>query len=96
MNPLAAEKGGILLVDQGHVFPGAIKEVFQKVGLKFIKGQFNDILKVSSPAKIHAHLSLLQLTALDCGYFGTHLLRAATTPDPAERLKWLVGFCIGG
>lgn len=54
------------------------------------------MLKTPSPARIHTHQSLLQLTAFDFGYFGTHLLRAAQTTDPVDRLKWVAAFLMGG
>jgi hypothetical protein len=50
---LAHPKGGLAMLDEGGIIPGAIKDMFAKVTSKIVKGDFSDILKTPAPAYIH-------------------------------------------
>ena len=61
-----------------------------------VRGQFSDLMKLTAPARFHIQYSYLQLNAYGTGLCGTHLVNAARTNDPLERLKWVCGYYVGG
>ena len=73
MHPLAVDKGGIQLADEGNLIPDLVKETVKKVGKNIIRGQFSDLMKVTAPARFHIHYSILQLNAYGACLCGTHL-----------------------
>ena len=62
---MANPKGGITLLDETGVIPGAIKDVAAKVASKVIKGDFGDILKVTTPATVHVERTYVEQAAAD-------------------------------
>jgi len=84
------------LTDDGNLVPDAFKEVVKKIGSKIVAGQLKDLLKVSAPAKFHYNATHLQLNAHGTCLCATHLTNAANTEDPLERMKWVLGYYIGG
>lgn len=84
------------LADEGNLIPDLVKESFKKVGKNIVRGQFSDLMKMTAPARFHVHYSILQLNAYGTCLCGTHLLNAANATDPLERLKWVLGYYVGG
>ena len=68
----------------------------KRIGQKFIRGQFQDMLKVAAPARFHSPNTYLELNAWGVCLCATHLAKAAAAESPLERLKWVCGFYIGG
>ena len=95
-HPRAATKGGILMTDEGNIIPDALKDIIKQVGGKIVKGQLSDLMRITSPAKIHSTDSNLELNLHDIALCGTHLYNAAMATDPIERMKWVTSFYIGG
>jgi len=61
-----------------------------------LKGQFPDMIKMSSAAKMHGPFSYLATASNDMALCGTHLAKARSCEDPVERLKWICAFYVGG
>ena len=53
------------LYDEGGIIPAAIKEVLSKIANKMVKGQFTDMLKISSPAFIHHPVTYVESASMD-------------------------------
>jgi len=51
---LAHHKGGMHLHDEGNIVPQVLKEMTSKIVAKMVKGDFADLLKISSPAFLHS------------------------------------------
>ena len=43
LHPHATDKGGILMKDEAHVVPAAIKDITSKVAGNIVKGKVNDL-----------------------------------------------------
>ena len=95
MHELAHPGGGMKLVDEGNLIPDLVKAQVKRVGKEIGKGQFADLTKLPAPAKFHIPYSSLQLNAYG-QVLTSHLLNAATATDPLERLKWVIGYYVGG
>ena len=65
---LANPKGGITMLDEGGIVPGAIKDVAAKITNKIIKGDFSDILKTPAPAYIHVERTYVEGAAADLAW----------------------------
>lgn len=61
-------KGGMNLVDEGNIIPGAVKDIVGKVANKIVKVQFSDLLKTSAPAFLHCERTYLEGSAMDLLY----------------------------
>ena len=90
------EGGGINLRDPGNLVPDAFKALLKKTGREIMKGNFADAFKFAAPAKFHCEYTHLQLNAYGTCLCATHLLNAADAQTPLERLKWVIGYYIGG
>jgi len=95
-HPYASAKGGMNLYDEGGIIPAAIKEVLSKIANKMVKGQFTDILKISSPAFIHHPVTYVESASMDLLNAQRFLTPAAETDDPIERLKLIISMYVGG
>jgi hypothetical protein len=84
---LAHPKGGLAMLDEFGIIPGAIKDMFSKVTSKIVKGDFGDILKTPAPAYIHVERTYVEGAAADLIWSSKFLTAAAETSDPIERLK---------
>lgn len=92
----ANPKGGMNLYDEGNVIPAAFKDYVAKITNKIVKGQFNDLLKISSPAFIHCPITYVEGASRDLAFASRFLTPAAETDDPFERLKLIISMYIGG
>ena len=84
---LAHPKGGLAMLDEGGIIPGAIKDTFYKVTGKIVKGDFGDMLKTPAPAYMHVERTYVEGAAADLVWSSKFLTAAAETSDPIERLK---------
>jgi hypothetical protein len=84
---LAHPKGGLSMLDEGGIIPGAIKDTFYKVTGKIVKGDFGDMLKTPAPAYMHVERTYVEGAAADLVWSSKFLTAAADTSDPIERLK---------
>lgn len=87
--------GGIKIIDEGNVFPPALKEAAGKIAAKVMKGELGDIMKVATPAQIHnpgSHLTLKMNESSLVNYLTT----AAQVADPVERLKTAIPYFVCG
>ena len=65
------------------------------MGKELGKGSGAEFMKVA-PAKFCVPYTNLQLNAYGTALCSTHLMNAALTEDPLERLKWVCGYYVGG
>lgn len=93
---LGHPKGGIQLLDDGGVIPGAVKDMAGKITSKLIKGDFSDILKTPAPAYIHVERTYVEGAAADVIWSSKYLTKAAETSDPIERLKLVITSYLAG
>ena len=93
---LAHPKGGIQMLDETGVIPGAVKELAGKITNKLIKGDFGDILKTAAPARIHVARSYIEGAAADLIWSSKYLTQAARTNDPIERLRLVITSYLAG
>lgn len=96
LHSLAQDKGGMALEDEGNLVPDALKALLKKTGKQILKGNFTDAFKFAAPAKFHIGYTHLQLNAYGTCLCATHLLNAAQAETPLERLKWVIGYYVGG
>ena len=62
-----------------------------------LRGNFSDAFKFAAPARFHIDYTHLQLNAYGTCLCATHLMNAAKSQgDPLERLKWVIGYYVGG
>jgi hypothetical protein len=93
---LGHPKGGINLLDEGGIVPGAIKDTVAKITNKIIKGDFGDILKTPAPAYMHVERTYVEGAAADLIWSSKFLTAAANTSDPIERLKLVTTSYLAG
>ena len=93
---MANPKGGINLLDETGVIPGAIKDIAGKVTSKLIKGDFSDILKITTPAVVHVERTYVEQAAADQIWCSSLLTKAAECQDPIERLKYVSAYYLAG
>lgn len=93
---LANPRGGIQLLDEGGIIPGAVKEVAGKVAAKVLKGDLSDILKVAAPAYVHVERTYVEGAAADLIWSSRFLTKAAECVDPIERLKYVITSYLAG
>lgn len=84
---LAHAKGGLAILDEGGIIPGAIKDTFSKIASKIVKGDFGEVLKTPAPAYMHVERTYVEGAAADLVWSSKFLTAAAGTEDPIERLK---------
>lgn len=92
----AHPKGGLNLLDQDGIVPGAIKDTVAKITNKLIKGDFGDILKTPAPAYVHVERTYVEMAAADLIWSSRFLTAAAETADPIERLKLVTTSYLAG
>ena len=92
----ANPKGGMTLYDEGNVIPAVFKDFVAKIASKVVKGQFSDMLKISSPSFIHCPLTYTEGASMDLSYAPKLLTKAAEVDDPIERLKLIISMYVGG
>ena len=85
-----------MLDDPGNLVPDALKALLKKTGSEILKGNFTNALKFAAPARFHIEYTHLQLNAYGTCLCATHLLNAARAQTPLERLKWVIGYYVGG
>ena len=93
---MAIPAGGLSLQDPGNLVPDALKALLKKAGKELLKGNFTDAFKFAAPAKFHVPKTHLELNAYGTCLCATHLLNAARAETPLERLKWVIGYYVGG
>jgi len=93
---LGHPKGGIRMLDEGGVIPGAIKDMAAKITNKIIKGELSDILRTPTPAYIHVEHTYVEGAASDLIWATKFLTKAAQTEDPIERLKLVITSYLAG
>jgi len=92
----AHPEGGLRLLDEGEELSTAMKEMFGRIKSQILKGEFHNLLKTPSPARIHSHMSYLKVAAIDLSYCEQFFEEAAKTPDPVERLKLVTTCYVAG
>lgn len=93
---LANPRGGIHLLDEGGIVPGAVKDIVGKITNKIIKGDFSDILKTPAPAYVHVERTYVEGAASDLIWCSKYLTKAAKCSDPIERLKLVIVSYLAG
>ena len=76
---LAHSKGGLAILDEGGIIPGAIKDTFSKITSKIVKGDFGEVLKTPAPAYMHVERTYVEGAAADLVWSSKFLTAAADT-----------------
>ncbi len=93
---LANPKGGLQILDEGGVIPGAVKDLASKITNKLLKGDFSDMLRTPAPAYVHVERTYVEGAAADLIWSSKYLTKAAETSDPIERLRLVVTSYLAG
>mmetsp|Transcript_25916 Transcript_25916/g.62509 ORF Transcript_25916/g.62509 Transcript_25916/m.62509 type:complete len:438 (+) Transcript_25916:63-1376(+) len=89
-SPMASENGGVRIQDptQATLVRSVLSLMLRQMGRQLLKGQ--NMMNVSFPIECCQPKSILEIAAMQGGYFNKFLPRAAATNDPVERLRLVV------
>ncbi|KAF1333650.1 Oxysterol-binding protein 9, partial [Globisporangium splendens] len=90
------KKGGLVFLDHETLKrqQGVFKEVMLQVGSQLLSGKL--AVRISLPIRIFEPRTLLERVADGWNYAPTLLKKAALSPEPIERMKYVIAFVTGG
>lgn len=75
-------------MDEENKVTQVVKDMLWKIGASLLTGQFQDLMKMGSPAYIHSNKSYLHMISKDMAYYEHFVAEAMKRPDdPVWKLK---------